>query len=157
MLYSNRFVEIVVYFKWLCPAGKWKSDERLKKKFSLKRKTQRFSVSHSRQAKLHAPRQHTQSYKARALGNQCKQFQRHHKMASVWLTFGVPTAVSRAVQEIWCIPKWRDRSLFCTSQVHLVNSWDVQIIINKFRDVLRILILILYKHGVCVLAYFSWI
>lgn len=83
------------------------------------------------------------------------QFQRHLRMSSVWLTFGVQTAVSRAEQEICCIPKWRDRSMFCTSEVHLVNSWDVQIIINKFRDVVRILIF--FKHGVCVLAYFPLI
>lgn len=67
---------------------------------------------------------------------------------------GCKQQCQRAEQDIWCIPKWKDRSIFCTSQVHLVNSWDVQIIINKCRDVLRILILILFKHGICVLAYF---
>lgn len=68
----------------------WKTEKwwKAERKVFPKRKTQGFSVSHCRQAKPHAPRLHTQSYKTRALGNQIKEFRRCRKMASVWLTFG---------------------------------------------------------------------
>lgn len=110
MLYSNRF-SIIANVKCLCSAE-------IKDWVFSKRKNQGFSVSHCRQAKPHAPKLHAKAYKSRIHGNQSKEFQRYEKIVSAWLTFGLWTSESRVMEEIWCIPKWREK-WFCASHIHI--------------------------------------
>lgn len=66
-----------------------------------------------------------------------------HQSQGLWKRFGVFPSEQT---EVFFAP---------VKSSSLVNSWDAQIITNKFGDELRTLILLLFKHEVCVLAYFA--